>query len=67
MIIADLGLASSRSKVRLSAVELTAELCCRLPLDILNENLTALMLGLFAIIETSPDEYGEQEGRSERC
>ena len=63
MIIADLGLSSSRSKVRLSAVELTAELCNRLPVETLNANLTALVLGLFNIFESPSNEYGKKEGR----
>ena len=59
MIIADLGLSSSRSRVRLAAVGLTQELCHRLPLDILNENLTALVLGLFPVLEGTSGIKGE--------
>jgi hypothetical protein len=52
MIVVDLGLCSPRSRVCLAAVDLTAELCARLPLDVLNENLTALVLGLYSVFET---------------
>ena len=66
MIIADLGLCSPRSRVRLSAVGLTQELCHRLPLDVLNENLTALVLGLFPVLESTASASvgvkGEGEG-----
>jgi hypothetical protein len=37
--------------VRSAAVDLTAELCHRLPVPVLNEYLTALVLGLYSILE----------------
>jgi hypothetical protein len=53
MIVVDLGLCSPRTRVCLAAVDLTAELCVRLPLDVLNENLTALVLGLYSVFEAT--------------
>ena len=64
MIVVDLGLRSSRSRVRLAAVELTAELCNRLPLDVLRENLTSLVLGLFSVLENChPFPSGDAKGK----
>ena len=37
--------------MRSAAVDLTAELCHRLPVPVLNEYLTALVLGLYSILE----------------
>ena len=62
MIVMDLGLRSSRSRVRLAAVELTAELCNRLPLDVLRENLTSLVLGLFSVLENC-HPFGDAKGK----
>jgi hypothetical protein len=52
MIVVDLGLSSKSTRVRLGAVELTVELCNRLPLDVLHDNLIALVVGLYSIIES---------------
>ena len=51
MIVVDDGLSNDAARVVLAAVELTAELCHRLPLDALKENLTALVVGLYPVIE----------------
>ena len=56
MVTLELGLCSLRSCVRSAAVDLTAELCHRLPLPVLNEYLTALVLGLFSILENVPQK-----------
>ena len=50
-----MGLSSVSARVLFAAVELTAELCARLPLDALRENLTSLVVGLYPIIESSAD------------
>ena len=42
--------------MRSAAVDLTAELCHRLPIPVLNEYLTALVLGLFSILENVPQK-----------
>ena len=51
MIIVDTVLGSGSQRVRLAGVELTQELCDRLPNEVLSANLSGLLVGLYPIVE----------------
>ena len=65
MTVVDTVLGSLSQRVRHAGVELTAELCNRLPHDVLCESLSALVVGLFPIVEGEASESGNSSNQSE--
>lgn len=63
LIVVDSALGGASAKVRLAAVHLTAALYPRLPVDVMGEHLSSLVVPLFPLLE-APAEVDETPGSS---